>query len=258
MERPLVSVITSTYNSSRFIGETIRSIQSQTLSDWEMLVTDDCSTDGTLEILQRFAAEDSRIKVFPLQQNVGAGKARNHSIEQASGRYIAFCDSDDRWYPEKLERQIGFMRKKDCALSFSSYTVCDEKGEVCGLVVARSQLNFRAIRRYNKIGCLTAVYDTEKVGKMLMSPMKKRQDWGLWISIIRKGGPAFGLREPLAIYRDRDDSISCRKLTLVKYNASVYHDVLGYGWLRSYFCFFFINFPSYLLKKTRDWLTSLK
>ena len=117
----LVSIITPSYNSSSFIAETIESILSQTYLNWELLITDDCSTDRSVEIIERYIQRDSRIKLFRLEKNCGAGVCRNRSISEAKGRFIAFCDSDDRWRPEKLEKQLAFMREKDCALSYTSY-----------------------------------------------------------------------------------------------------------------------------------------
>jgi len=122
----LVSIITPSYNSSSFIAETIESILSQTYLNWELLITDDCSTDRSVEIIERYIQRDSRIKLFRLEKNCGAGVCRNRSISEAKGRFIAFCDSDDRWCPEKLEKQLAFMRGKDCALSYTSYMTCDE------------------------------------------------------------------------------------------------------------------------------------
>lgn len=116
----LVSIITPSYNSSRFISQTIESILSQTYTNWELLITDDCSTDKTREIVKSYQRKDPRIKFFQLKENSGPGVARNHSIEMAKGRFIAFCDSDDRWYPEKLEKQLAFMAKKRCMLSYTS------------------------------------------------------------------------------------------------------------------------------------------
>ena len=125
---PLVSIITPCYNSAKFIGETIDSIQAQTFKDWELIITDDCSTDNTTEIIERYIAADPRIKLYKLEKNSGGGVARNNSIKAAKGRYIAFCDSDDRWHPWKLAKQLEFMQKNDYAFSYTSYMTCDEDG----------------------------------------------------------------------------------------------------------------------------------
>lgn len=245
----LVSIITPSYNSSSFISETITSILSQTYPNWELLITDDCSTDNSVQIIEQYANQDSRIKLFRLEKNSGAGVCRNRSIQEAKGRFIAFCDSDDCWKPEKLERQIAFMLERDCALSYTSYLVCDEQSKVNGIVVARTRETYASMLCDDGIGCLTAIYDTQKVGKIYMPELRKRQDWGLWLKILEKCGVAYGMKEPLAIYRVRSGSISRNKLSLVKYNLNVYKKVLRFSTLKSYFFFYFVFLPSYFMKK---------
>lgn len=247
----LVSIITPSYNSAEFIADTIDSILAQTYTNWELLVTDDCSTDDSQAIVRRYAERDGRIRLFSLEKNSGAAVARNRSIREARGRFIAFCDSDDRWYPEKLERQLRFMREKDCALSYTSYMVCDEQDRTLGIVVCTHRVSFASLKRDDGIGCLTAVYDTEKVGKVYLPDLRKRQDWGLWLRIMSRCRVAYGMKEPLAYYRIRSDSISRNKMSLVRFNISVYETVLQYSRIRASAMFFFVFLPSYFLKKLR-------
>lgn len=245
----LVSIITPSYNSASFISETIESILSQTYPYWELLITDDCSTDGSVEIIERYIQKDSRIKLFRLERNYGAGICRNRSISEAKGRFIAFCDSDDRWCPEKLAKQLTFMREKDCALSYTSYLTCDESGNISGIIIGRKKETYFSMQCDDGIGCLTAMYDTGKVGKVFMPELRKRQDWGLWLTILKDCGIAYGLKEPLAIYRIHSGSISKNKKSLIKYNLSIYRTVLGYSRIISYLFFFILFLPSYFSKK---------
>ncbi len=248
----LVSIITSLYNSAGFIAEMMDSILAQTYTDWELLVTDDCSTDDSRAIVQEYAGRDARIRLFCLEKNSGAAVARNRSIAEARGRYIAFCDSDDRWYPEKLERQLRFMREKDCALSYTSYMLCDERSRITGIVVCMRRVSYASLKRDDGIGNLTAMYDTEKVGGRVFLPdMRKRQDWGMWLLVMARCRVAYGMKEPLAYYRIRSGSISRRKILLVKYNIAVYEKVLGYSRVRAVLMFFLVFLPSYFLKKLR-------
>lgn len=249
--KELVSIITPTYNSAEFISETIRSIQAQTYENWELLITDDCSTDDTVKIIENFAAEDNRIKIFRLDKNSGAGVARNNSIEKAQGRFIAFCDSDDLWMPSKLEKQIAFMKAKKATLTFTSYMTSEENGEPCGIVIARRRETYFSTKCDDGIGCLTAVYDTQPFGKFFMPTLRKRQDWGLWLTILKKCRVAYGVKEPLAIYRKRSASISHDKVKLVKYNIAVYRKVLGWPSIIAIPFFFFVFMPSYILKKIK-------
>ncbi len=245
----LVSIITPCYNSADFIAETIESILAQTYTNWELLITDDCSKDNTIEIIQSYADKDARIKVFRLEKNSGGGVARNNSIKQAQGRYIAFCDSDDRWYPNKLEKQIAFMKQNDCALTCTSYMTCDEAGNIKGILIAPNNITFKSNLRDCKIGCLSAIYDTDKVGKVYLPLIRKRQDWGLWIKVLKICKEAKGYKEPLAIYRLREGSISNKKMDLIKYNIGVYQEVLGWSKLHATLYFFFAFMPAYVKKK---------
>lgn len=253
----LVSIITPSYNSANYIMDTIESIINQTYPYWELLITDDCSTDNSVEIIANYVVKDSRIKLLKTETNSGAGVCRNKSIENAQGRFIAFCDSDDCWFPHKLEKQLKFMRLKESALSYSSYMVMDESKTIMGIAVCMSVIDYKAMIREDGIGCLTAIYDTEKVGKMYFPSIRKRQDWGLWLEILSKCKVSYGIKEPLAYYRVRRNSISSNKLALVKYNINIYRTVLKYSYFKAILVFLIIYLPNNFFKKLRNSLNSL-
>jgi len=229
----LVSIITPTYNSEKFILGTIESIQKQTYINWELLITDDCSTDKTIEIIKDYKQTDKRIKLYKLKTNSGAGLARNNSIRHAAGRFIAFCDSDDRWLPNKLEVQLEYLLNQNAGFTYSSYFLHNEEQNKIGEIKGPRKISYRQILRNNYIGCLTAIYDTQALGKMFMPDIRKRQDWVLWINIIKKLGTVQGISEPLAIYTVRKNSISSNKFKLVKYNWVIYNKALGFGIISS-------------------------
>lgn len=249
MKNELVSVITPSYNSAQFIGQMIESILSQTYTDWELLITDDCSTDDSCDIIQKYAEQDRRIKLFKLAKNSGAGFARNESIKHASGRYIAFCDSDDMWRPDKLRKQVDFMQSNNYQFTFTSYDVVNEEGVQVGQVEAKRQLAYASLLRSNEIGCLTSMYDSKYLGKMYFPIIRKRQDWGLWLSVIKKSQRAYGLNESLAIYRDRKNSISSNKVELLKYNFRLYNEVEGFSKTTSILMLLIYFLPYHLYKK---------
>jgi glycosyltransferase involved in cell wall biosynthesis len=234
MREPLVSVITPTYNAEAFISETIDSVRAQSYENWEMILVDDASSDATVNILKEYAAKDTRIKVHKLQTNSGAAIARNTAIEKATGSYIAFLDADDLWKPEKLSKQIAFMQEKDIAVSFSSYELMDEEGKSLGkMIKALSKVNFSKMLKSNYVGNLTGIYNAEQLGKVYMPNIRKRQDWALWLTLIKKVGAAYSLEEPLARYRVRENSISSNKLNLLKYNYTIYRKALKFGAFKS-------------------------
>jgi glycosyltransferase involved in cell wall biosynthesis len=250
MNNEMVSVIMPTFNAGRFLAASIDSILSQTYTNLELLITDDCSTDElTLNTLREYAEKDNRVKVEYLHDNSGPGVARNKSIERAQGRYIAFCDSDDRWLPEKLERQIALMEEKHCALCYGSYITCDVDDRETGIFIAPEIMTFNMLKHDNKVGCLTAVYDTKALGqKFYMPTLRKRQDWALFLSILKKSSPAYALPQPLAYYRQRSHSVSSNKLALIKYNVKVYETIVGYPKWKAYLYFLFVFLPCYYIK----------
>ena len=250
-EYALISIIMPSYNCAYFIGETIDSILAQTYQNWELLITDDCSTDNSREIISRYASKDPRIKLLNLAENSGAGIARNNSIKEAKGRFIAFCDSDDRWMPEKLEKQISFMERENISFSSTSYITCDEENRITGIVITPKIITFKDMCSDDRMGFLTCIYDANKLGKIYLPALRKRQDWALKIKILQKCKIAKGLVETLGIYRLRSNSLSNNKKALIKYNIAVYREVLEYSNLRAWLKFIFDFMPHYLIKRIR-------
>ena len=246
----LVSIITPTYNAERTIASCIESVMAQTYQDWELLITDDCSQDATVDIIRRYAAADSRIRLFCQNENGGAGKARNNSIAEARGRYIAFLDADDRWLPAKLERQVSFMEESGVKVCYSSYVTCDAVGNVKGIVPCPKRVSYRNILSDDRMGCLTLIYDAEALGKVFMPLMRRRQDWALNILLLQQCGFALGVPDTLAVYRVSDGSLSNGgKSSLVKYNVAVYREVLHYSPFKAWLTFLFQFMPHYLYKR---------
>ena len=260
MIEPLVSVIMPTYNSGKFLAESIESILNQTYKHLELLITDDCSSDeDTINLLEKYQKEDNRVRVVSLKQNSGPGVARNHSIERAQGQYIAFCDSDDRWMPNKLEIQLATMTKTGKALCCSSYIICDDNNNNIGINISPSRITFGMMKCDNKVGCLTAIYDVKALGRKYYMPIiRKRQDWALFLSITKDCKEACGIKEPLAYYRKRSNSVSSRKLSLVKYNIAVYRQCLGFSKTKSLSYFFFCFLPTYTAKRLKQKVDSFK
>ena len=248
----LVSIIMPSYNGAKYIADSIESILSQTYRNWELIITDDCSSDGTQSIIKDYEARDPRIRVFCFEQNQGSGATRNNCIRQARGRYIAFCDSDDRWLPEKLEKQVAFMQEHNYAFAFASYYTCDEEGNVNGVIIAPEKQSLTNTKRDDKIGFLTAIYDTKYCPKMMMPLQRKRQDWAYVLQIHKKVGNAYAIQEPLGIYRLHQNSISHNKWSLIKYNAAVYQEVFGYSKLHSYTYLLTFFLPTYFSKRIRN------
>lgn len=254
-KKPLVSVITPAYNAAGVIKETMNSVLSQTYTNWEMLIVDDCSTDRTRDIIREYEAVDSRIRLIELKKNSGAAVARNTALEQASGSFAAFLDSDDQWLPYKLERQLAWMKKYGAAFTFSQYYVIDSDGRNLGLGdIIPPRVGYRDLLKQNMIGCLTVVVDLTKTGPIRMVDIRTRQDYVLWLELCRRGLTAYGLSEPLAVYRRQKASISSDKKKMVLQNWKVYREVERLNLLAS--SYYFMHYAINKWKKYRRASTS--
>lgn len=245
----LISVIIPTYNAEKYILETINSVKSQTYQNWEMIIVDDCSKDNTVEIIKKEAKNDSRIKLIQLSQNCGAAIARNTAIRNAKGKYIAFLDSDDLWYPEKLEKQVAFMQENDIAFSFTSYRIINEDGtETDKIINVPKEINYKGLLKNTIIGCLTVMLDVSKLGLVQMPNIRTRQDTALWLSILKRGHKAYSIQEPLAKYRKVRGSISSNKLKMARQTWRMYRDLENLNVLHASWCF--VNYAWNALKKS--------
>lgn len=230
----LVSIITPTYNAEKFITETLKSVQNQTYQNWEMILVDDASTDETVKIISDFAKKDSRIKLFKLEKNSGNGFARNIALEKAVGKYVAYLDADDLWFPNKLEKQIEFLKENNLHFTFSFYDCIDEEGNSLNRrVEAPIDLTYNELFFCNYVGNLTAIYDADYFGKIVIEATQKRQDWRLWLTILKQIQVTKPVPEPLAFYRIRKDSISSSKFKLIKHNFGVYREFHGFNFVFS-------------------------
>lgn len=230
----LISIITPNFNSEKFISQTINSAINQTYTNWEMIIVDDVSTDNSVAIITSFCKQDSRIKLHQLPKNSGAAIARNKAISLAKGNFIAFLDSDDLWLPKKLELQLDFMLNNNYALSYTSYEVIDENGILTNKTInCKEKLDYNRMLYSNEIGCLTAMYNKDVLGKIFMPNIRKRQDYGLWLKILKTEEYAFGLTKVLAQYRDRSKSMSDNKVEMLKWNWNLYKNVENLSYFRA-------------------------
>lgn len=202
----LVSIIMPSYNTGKFILETIVSVQNQTYTNWEILLVDDCSTDNTLDIIQLI--DDPRIRVFVNEKNSGAAVSRNKAIREAKGEWIAFLDSDDLWTPDKLEKQIKFMVDNNYKFTCAYSTYIDESSNPIGVLdTSPDKIGRYKLLAYNWIGCLTVMYHYPSIGLIQIKDIKKRNDYALWLKVIEKTD-CYCLQEILGQYRVRKKSIS--------------------------------------------------
>lgn len=211
MEQNLVSIITPAFRAEAYIAETIRSVVAQTWTNWEMLVVDDCSPDGTCALVERMAASDSRIRLIRQKENGGPAAARNAGLQHARGRWIAFLDSDDLWLPEKLTRQLIFHQACAAKISFTEFRRMDASGQHIGrLISVPDMLDYRRLLGNTAIATSSVMIDREKTGTVMMKKTYY-DDFSCWLEILKQGGIAAGLHEDLLRYRVLGNSVSRNK-----------------------------------------------
>ena len=226
-----VSIITPVYNSEKFLAKSIESVVNQTYGNWEHIIVDDQSADSSPDIIRRYAAKDDRIIPIFLDKNVGAGPARNRAIEASSGQIIAFLDSDDFWLEKKLEIHVAFMVKENAAFSHTSYGFINEKGNVINKTfhVSDKPIGYIDLLKRTEISCLTAMYDAAKIGKMYMPDLRIKQDYALWLSILKRGYKSIPLDVELAFYRQRKNSNTNKKYRLIIKHIKFLYNTQGLG-----------------------------
>ena len=254
INEPLVSIITPLYNCEKYIEETIQTVINQTYKNWEMIIVDDCSKDNGTKIVEKYQKLDSRIKFYKNKINLGGAGTRNKCIEKAKGKYIAFLDSDDLWKKEKLEKQIIFMEENNYLFSYTKYERISEEGKKLNLLSKiPKELNYCYMLKINPIGCLTAVYNQEKLGKIYLPEIKIGQDFALWLEVLKKSNNAYGLMENLAEYRYRKMSLSKNKKKKVLCLWKIYRKYNNQSILKSsYFILLNIIYSKFNLKMEKS------
>jgi glycosyltransferase involved in cell wall biosynthesis len=244
---PLVSVIIPLFNSDGFMQRAVFSALNQSLKNIEIILIDDCSTDGALSTARKLADQDPRIKVIALTENGGGGAARNAGIAKASGKFIAFLDADDLWEANKLETQISQMDDRGALLSYTDYSVLTEGGEVVRTVSTPDKVSYQNLLKDNVIGCSTVVYNCDALGKRYFPLIRKRQDFALWLSVLRDVDYAHRCGPELTHYQLRKGSVSANKLVAAVYTWRVYREVERLPFWEA--CYYFAHYAFLAVRK---------
>lgn len=234
----LVSIIMPAYNAEKYIEEAIQSVLKQTYTNWELIIVNDCSTDKTEQIIKEYQ-EDQRIKLYSLLKNKGVANARNVALKKAAGRYVAFLDSDDIWLPEKLEKQIGFMKKNNYVFTYHNYrTVKVGNNDLGKIFNVPLKIDYEEFLKGNNTGsCLSTCIDRKVIGHIWM-PEEKHEDYICWLNIFRKYRiKGYGMNECLAYYRVGKKSVSSNKVKSAYWTWKVYRDSQKLTIMESMRCF---------------------
>ncbi|BEI21844.1 glycosyltransferase family 2 protein [Vibrio fluvialis] len=237
MNIDLVSIVSPIFNGKKSIELTYASILSQTYQNWEWLVVDDGSTDGSREWLSQISLQDKRVVVLLNSNNQGAAYARNQAIAAAKGRFIAFLDADDQWAPEKLEIQLKEMDERDLDFCYTSYDLVTSGKTKIGVRKAPISVSYTSLLKCNEVGCSTAIYDLKRLGKVYMPLLRKRQDLGLWLKLVKLGAKAGGVDKSLVQYTVGTNSLSANKWKVLKYQWAIYRQLERLSFIHSLYYF---------------------
>lgn len=235
MEDKLVSIITPLYNSERFVGKTIESVLNQTYSNWEMIIVNDGSTDHGADVVSCYVAKDTRIKLLE-QANGGCASARNHGLREAKGRYYAFLDSDDYWDSTFLEAQIAFMQEKGASIVTCAVRRVDEDGkEILRPQMVPQKMNYYDILKSCNLPCLATIIDAHRLQNIHFREELKnlRDDYALWLSLIKQTDYAYGNQKVLANYRISSTQVTGNKWKVIIPQFMVNYKVEKLGLFRS-------------------------
>ena len=239
-DNTLVSIITPTYNSSKYIKETIESVLEQTYTQWELVITDDCSSDNTANIVKHFQSTDSRIKFYQLEKNSGAAVARNNSIKNSKGVFLAFLDSDDLWYETKLQSQLKFMGS-EIHFSFTAYQYIDKSSVIKNKTVDSSNSGDFSytdmLKKKATLGCSTVILRKEKFDDLMMPNIRTGQDYAFWLKLLKTGSKAYIYNSILTKYRITPDSISSNKFKKATRQFYIYRKIEGINFFNSIYYF---------------------
>lgn len=228
----LVSIITPVYNCEHYIEDTINSILAQTYSNWELILIDDCSTDASVAIIKEKYLQDARIRLISNKANSGAAVSRNNGIQASKGRFICFLDSDDLWKPSKLENQLAFQLSHNYAFTYTTY-LRQKEGRIVGEIKAKPAVNHTDLLKTCSIGCSSVMLDMQQFDRIQFPNIRKRQDYALWLNLLKKVDYAYGLDKPLTVYLVRNDSISSNKFKAATFQWHVYKKVEKLSWIKS-------------------------
>lgn len=233
-QTPLVSVIMPAYNAEPFIEKSIASVLAQTVRDWELIVLDDHSSDGTAELVTSLAEEDERIRLVRNERNMGTAATRNRGLELSRGLFVALLDSDDVWYPRKLEKQLQRIQSEDAQLCYCAYAMVSEQGEkCCEDFLVRPQVGLEELLSKNDIGCSTVMLNRKAADKYRFDARYYHEDYALWLTMLRDGCKAVGVTEVLTDYLVRDNSRASNKLAGAKRRWQIYRKMMGFSLWRS-------------------------
>lgn len=219
----VISIIMPAFNCDKYIQHAIESVRLQSYQNWELIVIDDCSSDNTLEVVRGIAEKDKRIRFFKNEKNIGVSETRNKAISLAQGEWIAFLDSDDIWEMSKLEKQIECARLESAEFVFTGAAYINETGDYYkGIFEVPKKVNLKKLKKQNVISCSSVLIKKKFFKTIKMENDDMHEDYAVWLRVLKKGVIAYGINEPLLIYRISSQSKSGNKIKTFKMTFKVF------------------------------------
>lgn len=244
----VVSVIMPAYNAEKTIGAAIESVLQQSFKDFELIIIDDCSSDGTFEIMQQYAEVDRRIRICRNKINSGVSFTRNYGTEIAEGEWIAYLDSDDMWKSEKLEKQLSVIDNYPQAslIYTASSFISDDGVEYSYVMEAEEKTSYCTLLKRNLLSCSSVLIKADIVKNIKMPGDHMHEDYYTWLMALKKVKYAYGINEPLLIYRLSSNSKSSNRIKSAKMIYQTYK-AIGYSQVLSFILM--LNYSLHSIKK---------
>ena len=231
---PLVSVVMPAYNAENYIACAVESVLAQSMGDLELIVLDDGSSDNTAEIVAQIAMRDNRVRLCPNEHNMGTARTRNRGLDLCRGMYAAFLDSDDIWYPKKLEKQLHCMQQTGADLSYAAYAIVDIAGQKCCADYRVPQsIDLEGLLKENVIGCSTVMLSRSAMEQYRFQPEYYHEDYVMWLQMLQDGRAMAGVDEVLVDYRYHAGSRAGNKVASAKYRWQIYRGCMKLSWWKS-------------------------
>ncbi len=235
---PFFSVIIPVYNCESTISLTLDSVLEQSINDYELIVIDDCSTDDTIHIINSYKDRFDNIRIIENQENIGVANSRNKGIQLATGKYIAFLDGDDLWFPRKLEKQKHLIEENNCDICCTSYSFIDENTfDIKKPYIIPRYIDYKMMLKQNYIGCSTVSIKKDILTDNLLDKSYQHEDYALWLKLIRNNAKVVGIQEPLIKYRIHKKSRSFNKKNAAKGRMTIYLKQENLGIVKSLYYF---------------------
>lgn len=230
----LVSVVIPYFKKKKFIKQSLMSVLKQTYKNLEIFIIYDDSDKEDLPFIKKLKLLDKRISLIINKKSLGAGLSRNIAIKKAKGKYISFLDADDLWDRKKIEFQLSFMKKNNLLISHSDYKIIDTNDKVLAIRKAKQFNSVNQLLKSCDIGLSSVVLQKKILVKNCIFPkLKTKEDFVLWLKILKKGIRIGSINKSLMYWRKLDKSLSSSTAQKLYDGFKVYNKFMKFNFFKS-------------------------